>query len=105
MSESKVNSAMPANCADVSASERVIAGAQERFEQIAADLVTVQADQAFQGQTVQALNDALALQQTDILEMQRQIALLAEQLRSLRESTGAGDAGGAEAVDAKPPHY
>lgn len=67
-------------------------------------LATLQAEVAFQGQTVSALNDALADQQRDILLLQRQLRLLAEELRRLRD-VGGGSAAPAEADAERPPHY
>ncbi|GAB5414142.1 MAG: hypothetical protein Cons2KO_17450 [Congregibacter sp.] len=62
----------------------------------------LQAELAFQGQTIQTLNDALSIQQQDLLRLQRQLALVAEQVKSLREqSPGAPSA----AAEEKPPHY
>jgi len=71
-------------------------------DQTGADIATLQAEMAFQGDSVHRLNDALATQQQDILMLQRQVALLAEQLRTLREN-GSGRDEGAEVE--KPPHY
>ncbi|WP_439102140.1 SlyX family protein [Congregibacter sp.] len=71
-------------------------------DQTTADIGKLQAELAFQNDSVQRLNDALATQQQDILLLQRQVALLGEQLRALREndSQTAGDS-----VVEKPPHY
>ncbi|MFK7831092.1 MAG: SlyX family protein [Congregibacter sp.] len=68
-----------------------------------ADFIALQAELAFQAETVDNLNEALARQQQDLLEMRRQLAVVAQQLKSLRESA-AGD-GPAASVDEKPPHY
>lgn len=71
-------------------------------DQASAEIATLQAELAFQGDSVQRLNDALAKQQQDILMLQRQVALLGEQFRALRENGSNRD--GASEVE-KPPHY
>ncbi|EED33159.1 SlyX superfamily protein [gamma proteobacterium NOR5-3] len=71
-------------------------------DQINADIASLQAEMAFQGDSVQRLNDALATQQQDILMLQRQVALLGEQLRGLREASSTRE-GATE--NEKPPHY
>ncbi|WOJ94335.1 SlyX family protein [Congregibacter variabilis] len=71
-------------------------------DRTSAEIATLQAEIAFQGDSVQRLNDALASQQQDILMLQRQVALLGEQLRALRENGSHRD--GAAEVE-KPPHY
>ena len=62
----------------------------------------LQAELAYQGETVRALNDALGAQQRDMLLMREQIAALGAQLRKLRE--GATD-GHAADDEPPPPHY
>lgn len=79
-------------------------------EQASAEIARLQSELAFQGDSVQRLNDALATQQQDILLLQRQVELLAEQLRALRERGASdgihGDAQGPEAPELdRPPHY
>ena len=59
---------------------------------------------AFQGETLASLNAALATQQQDILLLKRQLALLGNELRSLR-TTGASSEEGSADPDDKPPHY
>lgn len=73
-------------------------------DQTAADIATLQAELAFQNDSVQRLNDALSTQQQDILLLQRQVALLGEQLRALRENENDGPSSGDSVVE-KPPHY
>ena len=69
-------------------------------------VATLEAEIAFQGETVNALNEALAKQQQDLLLVQRQVALLAEELRKLRErSTDRASDVGHDPVSEKPPHY
>lgn len=61
---------------------------------------------AFQGETLASLNEALAVQQQDIILLKRQLQILASELRSLR-GAGAGSPSGdtTSASDDKPPHY
>lgn len=66
------------------------------------DIADLQAELAFQSDSVRRLNDALATQQQDILMLQRQVELLGEQLRALRENDDRGE--GAAMLE-KPPHY
>lgn len=66
-------------------------------------LTEVQTQLAFQEDTLQTLNDALALQQQEILLLRRQLELL-----KLRQDEGAAQSerdqpGGP--VDERPPHY
>lgn len=69
-------------------------------------VATLEAELAFQGETVQVLNDALASQQKDLLLLQRQVELLGKELRTLRErGADRGGSDGGEPVDEKPPHY
>lgn len=75
-----------------------------------AEIAKLQSELAFQSDSVQRLNDALATQQQDILLLQRQVALLGEQLRALRDAGGNGGTQaegqdlGASELD-RPPHY
>jgi SlyX protein len=72
------------------------------FEQFNAALAEVQSQLAFQEDTVQALNEAVASQQQEILVLQRQVELLKQQL----EEQAAGSApAAASSLDEKPPHY
>ncbi len=69
-------------------------------------VATLEAELAFQGETVQVLNDALASQQKDLLLLQRQVELLGKELRTLRErGADRGGHDGGDPVDEKPPHY
>lgn len=69
-------------------------------------VATLEAELAFQGDTVNELNEALARQQQDLLLLQRQVTLLGEELRKLRERSAdrASDVGH-DPVAEKPPHY
>lgn len=65
-------------------------------------LLHLEAELAFQTDAVRELNEALAAQQLDLLTLQRQVALLGEQLAALRSQVGtSGDAG----AEPRPPHY
>jgi SlyX protein len=65
----------------------------------------LQAEVAFQGDNVHRLNEALASQQQDVLMLQRQVMLLGEQLRALRENTHNAGSSGASEDNEPPPHY
>ena len=69
-------------------------------------VAALEAELAFQGETVDSLSEALARQQQDLLLVQRQVTLLGEELRKLRErSAGGGSDTGQDPVSEKPPHY
>ncbi len=61
---------------------------------------------AFQEDTIQKLDDAMASQQRQLLEMAKQIQLLAEQLRKVETDLAhpPGITSGS-LEDEKPPHY
>jgi SlyX protein len=66
-------------------------------------LAALQTELTFQGQTIVELNDALAAQQRDILLLQRQLRLLAEDLGRLRTRHAASEL--PDAGEPPPPHY
>jgi SlyX protein len=73
------------------------------LDELKTALAEVQSQLAFQEDTVESLNAALASQQQEILTLRRQLALLKQRLdeqAALREA--APDGAGA---DEKPPHY
>ena len=77
--------------------------AENELHHMQGQLVELQTQLAFQEDTLQTLNDALALQQQEILLLRRQLELL-----KLRQDEGAAQserdqAGGP--VDERPPHY
>ena len=75
------------------------------IDELRQQLMEVQSQLAFQEDTVQSLNDALALQQQEILTLRRQLELI--KLRQDEQAAGAGqhtDQPGGP-VDEKPPHY
>ncbi|MCB1676611.1 MAG: SlyX family protein [Halioglobus sp.] len=74
----------------------------EDTEQITALLVELQSQLAFQDEAVQALNDALAAQQREILQLRRQLVLLRERQD---EQAARSDALRGVAAHEKPPHY
>lgn len=68
-------------------------------------LAALEAEAAFQGDTLRELGDAFAAQQLDILTLQRQVHLLGEQLAALRADVSrAGEPDGGDA-EPPPPHY
>ncbi len=72
---------------------------------MANDIEQLEEKLAFQEDTLQKLDDALASQQQQILLLEHQVKLLGEQLRKVEDaSVGAAPAGAAPA-DEKPPHY
>ncbi len=64
----------------------------------------VEAELAFQGDSLRELSDALATQQLDILTLQTQVKHLSEQLKALREAAAAAGAG-SDGAEPPPPHY
>lgn len=60
----------------------------------------MQAQIAFQEDTIQSLNTALTIQQQDILLMQRKLSVLAEQYRELLSNLD-----GIKTDNQPPPHY
>ena len=66
---------------------------------IANQLMEVQTQLAFQEDTINVLNEALALQQQEILVLRRQLELLKQR----QDEQAAGQVPGE--VDEKPPHY
>ncbi|MDC9719716.1 MAG: SlyX family protein [Gammaproteobacteria bacterium] len=69
----------------------------------AADIVELQQQIAFQEQTIDTLNNVVSEQQKDITRLDRALALLAQQMKSLQQTADAGQ-GNAEA-NQPPPHY
>lgn len=63
-------------------------------------LEQLQSELAFQGDTLQALNDALAVQQQELLTMRRQLELMQQRLR---EALPAREPGSTQ--EPPPPHY
>jgi len=61
----------------------------------------VQTQMAYQEDAVRELNDALSLQQQEILLLRRQIQLLKQR----QDEQGTGPDGAAAPADEKPPHY
>ena len=71
-------------------------------EELVAAIEALQAEVAFQGDSVQQLNEALATQQKDLLLLNEKMELLAKQLRDLRAQQPAADA---PTDEPPPPHY
>ena len=70
-------------------------------EQRQAALEALQTELAFQGDALHALDRAYAEQQQALLEMKKQIRLLAARVRALDERAPGGDDG----EEPPPPHY
>jgi SlyX protein len=70
------------------------------IEAVFQQLFELQTQLAYQEDTVRQLNDALALQQQEILVLRRQLALLKQ-----RQDEMGGEPAGPEAADEVPPHY
>ncbi len=66
------------------------------------DMMELQSQMAFQEDTVEALNDAIASQQTEISLLKRQLELLKQRQD---EQGPSNDAPGEAAIDERPPHY
>ena len=66
-----------------------------------AALDALQTELAFQGDALQALDRAYGEQQQTILELRKQLSLLAARLRALDERVPGGDGD----ADEPPPHY
>jgi uncharacterized coiled-coil protein SlyX len=82
----------------------VTADAEETADPQAQRIAALEAELAFQGDSLRSLSDALAAQQGDLLTLQRQLRHLSEQFQTLRAVLA--DEGGAPAsVDERPPHY
>jgi len=76
--------------------------AEERDE-LKADLMELQNQLAFQEHTVQALNQAMADQQQEILVLRRQLELLKQ--RQDEQAVHQDGDNSASPTDEKPPHY
>jgi len=61
----------------------------------------VQTQMAYQEDTVRVLNDALSLQQQEIMLLQRQLQLLKQR----QDEQGSGPDAVAAPAEEKPPHY
>ncbi|MHA7815298.1 MAG: SlyX family protein [Pseudohaliea sp.] len=69
-------------------------------EKLQAALEALQTELAFQGDTLHALDQAYAEQQQALLELKKQVSLLAARVRALDERVPAGDGD-----EPPPPHY
>ena len=65
-------------------------------------MMDLQSQLAFQ-EAVKSLDEALALQQQEILLLRRQLELLRQQ--QLEQATQNEESNGSNPVDEKPPHY
>ena len=69
---------------------------------LAADLVEVQSQMAFQEDTITALNEALTLQQQEIIVLRRQVEMLKQRQE---EQSATSDQSSPPVLDERPPHY
>ena len=76
---------------------------EQELAELKRQLTDVQSQLAFQDDTVQALNDALALQQQELLVLRRQMELFKQQQEEQAARHDADEAG--VTPDEKPPHY
>ena len=72
------------------------------FDKLAADLVEVQTQLAFQEDTMSVLNEAITGQQQEIFLLRRQLELLKQRLE---ERGSSADETPGPSVDERPPHY
>jgi SlyX protein len=72
------------------------------IEKLKEDIVELQSQMAFQEDTVQHLNEAMALQQQEILTLRRQFELLKQRQE---EQATAPDQATDGPTDERPPHY
>ncbi len=71
-------------------------------EDVLARLDVLEERLAFQEDTIQKLDDAMASQQQQIMLMQRQLELIGEQLKQLEKVQAEGPSA---PQDERPPHY
>jgi len=69
----------------------------------AASIVELQQQVAFQEETIDTLNMMVSAQQKDLTRLDRALALMAQQMKSLQQSADAGQ--GAPEANQPPPHY
>ena len=67
-------------------------------------LIDLQTKLAYQEDIIHALNDQVALQQQDIMALQRQVQRLMEDIKNGLNAANSGAAGGS-LFDERPPHY
>ena len=75
----------------------------EELDELKTDLMELQNQLAFQEHTVQALNQAMADQQQEILVLRRQLELLKQ--RQDEQAVHQDADNSASPSDEKPPHY
>lgn len=78
---------------------------QREIDDLRLQMAEVQSQLAFQEDTVQALNDALALQQQEILLLRRQLELIKQRQDEQAVEAGLQTGQPGSPVDEKPPHY
>lgn len=70
-----------------------------------AELERLQTEQAYQSETVRALNDALATQQMELIELRQHVRLLEARLREILAGSAADADAGDTSAEPPPPHY
>lgn len=70
-----------------------------------AELERLQTEQAYQSDTLQALNDALSAQQIQLIELRRHVRLLEARLREVLAITAQEGSSEDSAIEPPPPHY
>lgn len=65
-------------------------------------LMDLQTRVAYQENTLEQLNDVIAEQDADIIQLKQQIRLLAKRMEEVESEQSIGDA---EIIDERPPHY
>lgn len=74
--------------------------------QLEEQLVELQSQLAFQDDTINSLNEAVAAQQQEIIVLRQQLTLLKQRLDEQGERLAHGGGGdSASPADEKPPHY
>lgn len=65
-------------------------------------LVDLQTRVAYQENTLEQLNDVIAQQDAELIQLKQQIRLLAQRLEELHRQQAIGET---DIVDERPPHY
>jgi len=80
--------------------DKPVADERTAEERLQAALDALQTELAFQGDALHALDRAYAEQQQALLELKKQVGLLAARVRALDDRVPAGDG-----EEPPPPHY
>ncbi len=65
-------------------------------------LIDLQTRMAYQEDTLNQLNDVIARQDAEIVQLKQQLRLMAQRLDELASNPGRGEG---EVADERPPHY